>query len=202
MSSRTSPAGATFAEAVRGDMPDGVRIAMTEPEGRHEPGALAAVARRAGRRQRALQLGERPPGLPHDVGELGLHGLLRVGNGRRGWCRAPPAGAPACPERCSSTFEGARFDVNGGSVRSLAKNAKITASLVWLWVVEMTPPDRWDLAGATIALAGAAVIVFSPRAWQRETVLGRGWPLVLAPSPERAASAASAGRCRTPRTPG
>lgn len=36
--------------------------------------------------------------------------------------------------------------------------------LVWLWAVERTPPDRWDLLGAAIALVGAGVIVFSPRA--------------------------------------
>jgi small multidrug resistance family-3 protein len=40
----------------------------------------------------------------------------------------------------------------------------ITASLVWLWAVEGTTPDRWDVLGASIALAGAAVIVFGPRA--------------------------------------
>ncbi|MEZ5289765.1 MAG: YnfA family protein [Vicinamibacterales bacterium] len=40
----------------------------------------------------------------------------------------------------------------------------IMASLVWLWLVEETPPDRWDVLGATIALVGAAVIVFGPRA--------------------------------------
>ena len=39
----------------------------------------------------------------------------------------------------------------------------IAASLVWLWSVEKTPPDRWDLLGASIALIGAAVIVFGPR---------------------------------------
>jgi small multidrug resistance family-3 protein len=40
----------------------------------------------------------------------------------------------------------------------------ITASLAWLWAVEGTRPDRWDVLGAGIALAGAAVIVFGPRA--------------------------------------
>lgn len=39
----------------------------------------------------------------------------------------------------------------------------IAASLVWLWAVEGTRPDRWDLAGAAICLAGAAVILFGPR---------------------------------------
>lgn len=39
----------------------------------------------------------------------------------------------------------------------------IAASLVWLWAVEGAMPDRWDLLGAGIALAGAAVIVFGAR---------------------------------------
>jgi small multidrug resistance family-3 protein len=40
----------------------------------------------------------------------------------------------------------------------------ITASLVWLWVAEGVRPDRWDLAGAAICIAGASVILFAPRA--------------------------------------
>ena len=39
----------------------------------------------------------------------------------------------------------------------------IAASLVWLWAVEGMRPDRADLAGAALALIGAAVILFAPR---------------------------------------
>lgn len=39
----------------------------------------------------------------------------------------------------------------------------ITASLGWLWLVEDTQPDRWDLLGALICLGGATVILFAPR---------------------------------------
>ncbi len=39
----------------------------------------------------------------------------------------------------------------------------ILASLLWLWAVEEAVPDRWDTLGAAICLAGAAVILFSPR---------------------------------------
>ncbi len=39
----------------------------------------------------------------------------------------------------------------------------IVASLVWLWTVEKTAPDRFDLAGAALCLAGAAVIIGAPR---------------------------------------
>ncbi len=39
----------------------------------------------------------------------------------------------------------------------------IAASLMWLWVIESTRPDRWDLAGAALCLIGATVILFGPR---------------------------------------
>ena len=39
----------------------------------------------------------------------------------------------------------------------------ITSSLLWLWLVERQPPDRWDLAGTGICLFGAAVILWAPR---------------------------------------
>jgi small multidrug resistance family-3 protein len=38
----------------------------------------------------------------------------------------------------------------------------IAASLGWLWAVEGVRPDRWDAIGVTLALAGAAVILFAP----------------------------------------
>jgi small multidrug resistance family-3 protein len=39
----------------------------------------------------------------------------------------------------------------------------IASSLVWLWLIEGVRPDRWDLLGAGICLAGAAVIIAGPR---------------------------------------
>lgn len=39
----------------------------------------------------------------------------------------------------------------------------IVASLVWMWLVEQTMPDRFDIAGAGLCLVGAAVIVAAPR---------------------------------------
>ncbi|MGE0238867.1 MAG: YnfA family protein [Parvibaculaceae bacterium] len=40
----------------------------------------------------------------------------------------------------------------------------IVASLFWLWLAEGQRPDIWDLTGGVIALAGAGVILLSPRA--------------------------------------
>jgi len=39
----------------------------------------------------------------------------------------------------------------------------IAASLAWLWAVEGLRPDRWDVLGALVSLAGAAIILFGPR---------------------------------------
>lgn len=39
----------------------------------------------------------------------------------------------------------------------------IAASVLWLFVVERQPPDRWDLGGTALALAGAALILWGPR---------------------------------------
>ncbi len=39
----------------------------------------------------------------------------------------------------------------------------VAASLLWLWIVEGTTPDRWDFVGGAVVLAGAAIILFGPR---------------------------------------
>jgi small multidrug resistance family-3 protein len=54
-----------------------------------------------------------------------------------------------------SDFAGRAYAAYGG--------VYIAASLVWLWTVEGRRPDAWDLTGAAICLAGAAVILLAPR---------------------------------------
>ena len=39
----------------------------------------------------------------------------------------------------------------------------IVASLFWLWAIEGHRPDQWDVIGAAICLAGAAIILWAPR---------------------------------------
>ena len=39
----------------------------------------------------------------------------------------------------------------------------IVASLVWMRLVENARPDRWDLIGGAVCLAGAAIILLGPR---------------------------------------
>lgn len=57
--------------------------------------------------------------------------------------------------RADSAFAGRAYAAYGG--------VYIAASLLWLWVAERQTPDRWDLAGAAIAVAGAAIILYAPR---------------------------------------
>lgn len=40
----------------------------------------------------------------------------------------------------------------------------IVAAVAWLWIAEGRQPDRWDVTGAAICLAGAGVILWGPRA--------------------------------------
>ena len=39
----------------------------------------------------------------------------------------------------------------------------IVAAIGWLWIIEGTRPDKWDLIGAIVCLGGAAIILFGPR---------------------------------------
>lgn len=39
----------------------------------------------------------------------------------------------------------------------------VAASILWLWLAEGQRPDRWDLGGSTVCLAGTAIIVLGRR---------------------------------------
>ncbi len=39
----------------------------------------------------------------------------------------------------------------------------IAAALAWLWGVDGVRPTTWDVAGAAVSLAGAALIAFQPK---------------------------------------
>ncbi|MBV1895562.1 MAG: YnfA family protein [Rhodobacteraceae bacterium] len=57
--------------------------------------------------------------------------------------------------RVDSAFAGRTFAGYGG--------VYIATSLLWLWLIEGVPPDRWDIAGAALCLAGAGLILWGPR---------------------------------------
>ncbi|HTE17732.1 MAG TPA: YnfA family protein, partial [Armatimonadota bacterium] len=39
----------------------------------------------------------------------------------------------------------------------------IILSLLWAWLVDKQPPDRFDVLGAALCLVGVVVIAYSPR---------------------------------------
>lgn len=39
----------------------------------------------------------------------------------------------------------------------------VATAVIWMWLVEGQPPDRWDAIGAGVSIAGMAIIVFAPR---------------------------------------
>ena len=52
---------------------------------------------------------------------------------------------------------------NFGRVYAAYSGIFILLSLLWGWQVERTVPDRFDLIGAAIAIAGILVIMYFPR---------------------------------------
>jgi len=57
--------------------------------------------------------------------------------------------------RIDAAFAGRAYAAYGGIY--------IAASLGWLWAVEGSRPDRFDLAGAALCLGGAGIILFGRR---------------------------------------
>lgn len=54
-------------------------------------------------------------------------------------------------------------DANFGRVLAAYGGVFIVGSLVWGIVLDGFRPDRWDLIGAAVSLAGVALIMFAPR---------------------------------------
>jgi len=57
--------------------------------------------------------------------------------------------------RVDAALAGRAFAAYGG--------VYIVSSLLWMWGVEGTRPDRWDAIGGAVCVAGAAVILYGPR---------------------------------------
>ena len=53
---------------------------------------------------------------------------------------------------------------NAGRAYAAYGGIYILSALLWLWAAESVRPDRWDVLGTSICLAGAAVILWGPRA--------------------------------------
>ncbi len=60
--------------------------------------------------------------------------------------------------RIDADFAGRAYAAYGGIY--------ILTSLLWMWAVEGSRPDRWDAVGAATCVVGAMVIIFAPRGGQ------------------------------------
>ena len=58
------------------------------------------------------------------------------------------------------TYQVAHF----GRVYAAYGGVFVVLSLLWGWAADRVAPDRYDLAGAALCLAGVAVIMYAPRA--------------------------------------
>jgi small multidrug resistance family-3 protein len=54
-------------------------------------------------------------------------------------------------------------DTAAGRVYAAYGGVYIGVALAWLWAVDQVRPTAWDLAGAAVALAGMAIIMFQPQ---------------------------------------
>ncbi|MEM7146291.1 MAG: YnfA family protein [Verrucomicrobiota bacterium] len=50
-----------------------------------------------------------------------------------------------------------------GRVYAAYGGVYIGVSLIWLWMINGITPTKWDLLGASVALVGMSIIMFSPR---------------------------------------
>jgi small multidrug resistance family-3 protein len=70
------------------------------------------------------------------------------------------------PDHLSEAQDRITFEETDAAGRAFAAygGIYIAASLIWLWLVEETRPDIYDLMGAGLCIAGALLIVLAPRA--------------------------------------
>ena len=52
---------------------------------------------------------------------------------------------------------------DAGRVYAAYGGVYVATALVWLWLIDGVRPHFWDITGATMAVAGMAIIMFAPR---------------------------------------
>ena len=72
--------------------------------------------------------------------------------------------APACSRSGAYGFVATlQPDPNFGRILAAYGGVFVAGSLGWGMLVDGFRPDRWDLVGAALCLAGVAVIMYAPR---------------------------------------
>ncbi|NOT07325.1 MAG: YnfA family protein [Gemmatimonadales bacterium] len=64
-------------------------------------------------------------------------------------------GFAAALTRVSTPYAGRAFAAYAG--------VYLLGALAWMWLIDRIQPDRWDIIGACLSLAGAAIILYGPR---------------------------------------
>lgn len=55
--------------------------------------------------------------------------------------------------------------VGAGRIYAAYGGVYVAASLLWLWLVEGSAPDHWDVIGSALCIGGTLVILLGPK-WQ------------------------------------
>lgn len=50
-----------------------------------------------------------------------------------------------------------------GRVYAAYGGVYVVVAILWLWAIDGIKPTGWDIVGASVALAGMAIIMFAPR---------------------------------------
>jgi small multidrug resistance family-3 protein len=83
--------------------------------------------------------------------------FLWLRQGRSAWLLLPAAASLALFAWLLTLHQTA-----AGRVYAAYGGVYIGVALLWLWAVDQIRPTAWDLAGATVALAGMGLIMFQP----------------------------------------
>jgi len=106
--------------------------------------------------------------IPYSIGLFVLAGLCEIGGGYLVWLwlrGGKPIGYALVGALALilygiiPTFQQAHF----GRVYAAYGGMFIILSLLWGWGLDGTRPDRFDIVGAILCLAGTAVIMYGPR---------------------------------------
>ena len=95
------------------------------------------------------------------VAEIGGAYLVWLGlRGGRGWAWVALGGVALTLYGAVATFQP---EANFGRIFAAYGGVFIVGSMLWGAVFEGFRPDRWDLLGGVLSLAGMALIMYGPR---------------------------------------
>jgi small multidrug resistance family-3 protein len=83
---------------------------------------------------------------------------LWLRRGQSGWLLLPAAG-------CLAAFAWllTLHPMAAGRTYAAYGGVYVVVALMWLWLVDGVSPDKWDVIGTAVTLAGMATIAFAPR---------------------------------------